>query len=156
LSRPEHSLTQEKHMQLILNSLNSPRVIVDNITSLHAEDQSGHFGIHPGHTDFLTVIDTNIVEWLTFDNKEQYCAVRCGVLRVSSGTMIMITSREIMLSDNLAHLESVVLAEFRQRDEVESTLRTESRQLELQVLREMMSYLHPQASFNYGQRISEK
>ncbi len=147
-------------MQLILNSLNMQRITVNDVTSLRAEDQSGHFGIHPGHTDFLTVIDTSVVHWLTSDNKEQYCAVRCGVFcvspRVLSGTTITITSREIMLSDNLEHLESVVLMAFRKRDETESALRTESRQLELHVLREMISYLNPKYSFNNGQRISEK
>lgn len=133
-------------MKLILNSLNAPIITIDNIASLRAEDKSGHFGIHPGHIDFLTVIDTSVVHWFTADGREQYCAVRCGVLRVLSGATITITGREAIVSDNFEHLESVVLMEFRHRDEIERALRTESNQLELQVLRKIIRYLNPKYS----------
>jgi F-type H+-transporting ATPase subunit epsilon len=65
---------------------------------------------------------------------------------VSGGETIEIVSREAIVDDDLERLESTVLAEFRQRDETEQVTRTESKRMELEVLREIMRYLRPERS----------
>ena len=133
-------------MKLIVTSLGTSITADDEVVSLRAEDASGSFGIRPGHADFLTVLDVGVISWLDADGREQHCAVRRGVLRVSGGETIEIVSREAIVDDDLERLESTVLAEFRQRDETEQVTRTESKRMELEVLREIMRYLRPERS----------
>ena len=36
---------------------------VDNVASLRAEDDSGAFGVLPGHADLLTVLPPSVLRW---------------------------------------------------------------------------------------------
>ena len=54
--------------------------------------------------------------------------MRRGVLSVTNGNEVAIATREAMSGDDLDHLESVVLAQFREALEAERTARTESLQ----------------------------
>jgi F-type H+-transporting ATPase subunit epsilon len=58
-------------------------VVDEDVISLRAEDASGSFGIRTGHTPFLTALAISIVSWQTEDT-ERFCAVRGGVLTVST------------------------------------------------------------------------
>ena len=115
----------------------------DDIASLRAEDASGSFGVLPGHADLLTVLDISVVNWRHHDGRERHCAVRRGLLRVRNGHTIEIATREAIVDDDLERLEITVLQEFRARDEAERNMRSESQQLEMQALREIMRYLRP-------------
>jgi len=131
-------------MKLILTSLGTFVAVEDDVISLRAEDASGSFGILPGHADLLTVLDVGVATWRTAKGEEKHCAIRRGVLRVAGGDTIEVAAREAIVDNDLEHLESTVLTEFRARDEAERTTRTESRRLELQALREIMRYLQPE------------
>src|SRR6516165_9400211 len=89
-------------------------VVIDDpdVVSVRAEDESGSFGILDGHADFLTALTVSIVSWQRTDAARRFCAVRRGVLSVSRGTLVAIATRQALVSDDLVHLERVVLSEF--------------------------------------------
>ncbi|MEZ5735147.1 MAG: hypothetical protein R3E09_04945 [Novosphingobium sp.] len=47
------------------------------VRSLRAMDESGSFGILPGHADLLTVLPASVVQWRE-DDTWRYCAVRAA------------------------------------------------------------------------------
>lgn len=123
-------------------------VVVDAvIDSLRAEDASGSFGILPGHAPFLTALTISIVSWRSGD-KQQFCALRGGVLTVIGGA-VAIATREAVAGDDLAHLDRDVLARFQSDAEEERVDRVETVQLQLNAIRRMVSRL--QGGANAGE-----
>src|SRR3974377_37968 len=56
-----------------------------DVVAVRAEDQSGSFGILPGHADLLTVLVPSVLRWRTADGAARFCAVRGGVFTVAYG-----------------------------------------------------------------------
>ncbi len=121
----------------------SVAVDVPDIRALRAEDASGHFGILPGHAEFLSSLVISVVGWIGGDGTPGYCAVRGGMLAVTAGREITITTREAVPGDDLATLEADVLARFRAALEVEKTERVASTRLQLNAIRMIMRHLRP-------------
>jgi len=117
-------------------------VVDEEVDSARAVDASGSFGILPGHAPFLTALAISIVSWKTPEG-ERFCAVRGGVLTVTDGASVAIASREAVAGDNLASLDTEVLARFQSDAEAERTEHTESTVLELNAIRRMISRLKP-------------
>jgi F-type H+-transporting ATPase subunit epsilon len=117
-------------------------VVDEEVDSVRAVDASGSFGILPGHAPFLTALAISIVSWKTPEG-ERFCAVRGGVLTVTDGASVAIASREAVAGDNLATLDTEVLARFQSDAEAERTEHTESTVLELNAIRRMISRLRP-------------
>jgi F-type H+-transporting ATPase subunit epsilon len=121
-------------------------VVVDDpdVVALRAEDDSGSFGILQGHADFLTALTVSIVSWRHADGGPKFCAVRHGVLSVTKGTEVAIATRQALTGEDLDHLEQVVLMEFREGIEAERTARTESLQLQMKAIRQIVRFLRPE------------
>lgn len=123
------------------------------VTHLRAEDDSGAFGILPGHADLLTALSVSVVSWREADDdakadetgigRERHCAVRGGVLTVSDGARIAVATREAVAGDDLAALERDVLTRFRQDRAAEGEARGGARRLRLAAVRHILSYLRP-------------
>jgi len=123
------------------------------VTHLRAEDDSGAFGILPGHADLLTALSVSVVSWREADDnanadengtgRERHCAVRGGVLTVSDGARIAVATREAVAGDDLAALERDVLTRFRQERAAEGEARGGARRLRLAAVRHILSYLRP-------------
>jgi len=118
-------------------------VVDEDIDSLRAEDDSGSCGILPGHAPFLTALAISIVSWRKAD-VERFCAVRGRVITVP-GAAIDIATREAMAGDDLANLDSEVLARFRADAEEERVEHVESLRLQTNAIRRMISRLQPAA-----------
>jgi F-type H+-transporting ATPase subunit epsilon len=88
------------------------RILVDSaeIVALRAEDQSGSFGILPGHADLLTVLVPSVLRWRIADGATQFCAVHGGVFTVSAGRAIAVACREGVVGESLPELEAKVCA----------------------------------------------
>ena len=127
-------------------------VVIDdpNVVAVRAEDESGSFGILNGHADFLTALTVSVVSWHRADDRQRFCAVRRGVLSVTKGSEVAIATREALPGDDLDHLEQVVLAEFREALEAERTARTESLQLQMKAIRQIVRYLRPERPGVFG------
>jgi F-type H+-transporting ATPase subunit epsilon len=121
-------------------------VVVDDpdVVSVRAEDATGSFGILDRHADFLTVLTVSVVAWRRVDGRWRYCAVRRGVLRVDNGCEVAVATREAIVGDNLDHLEQVVLAQLRSALDTERAARTESLQLQMKAIRQIIRYLRPE------------
>src|SRR6516162_3620423 len=98
----------------------------DDVAHLRAEDATGAFGILPGHADFLTALAISVVSWRNHAGDEHYVAVRGGMLEVRGGNTITIATRDAVTADNLARLETDVLAAFRRSVEDERVARSDS------------------------------
>ena len=133
--------------------ITTPTAIVVNepdVEAVRAEDESGGFGILPGHADFLTVLTISVVSWRQSDHVQRFCAVRRGVLTVSGGKRVSVATRQALVGDNLATLESVVLKEFRSAAEVEQSARTEDIKLQMRAIRQILRYLRPASAGMIG------
>jgi F-type H+-transporting ATPase subunit epsilon len=127
-------------------------VVIDDrdVVAVRAEDESGSFGILNGHVDFLTALSVSVVSWCQVDDRQRFCAVRRGVLSVTNGSEVAIATREAIPGDDLDRLEQVVLARFRDAIEAERIERTESLQLQMKAIRQIVSYLRPERVGIFG------
>ncbi len=127
-------------------------VVIDdpNVVAVRAEDESGSFGILKGHADFVTALTVSVVRWHRADDRQQFCAVRRGVLSVTKGSEVTIATREALSGNDLDHLEQVVLAEFREVLEAERAARIESLQLQMKAIRQIVRYLRPERPGVFG------
>jgi len=137
-------------MRLFITTPTSVVVDQRDVVAIRAEDESGSFGILQGHADFLTALTVSVVSWHGSAPAQQFCAVRRGLLSISAGNEVAIATRAAILSDDLAQLERVILAQFREDLEAEQTARTDSLQLQMQAIRQIVRYLRPARSGIFG------
>jgi F-type H+-transporting ATPase subunit epsilon len=120
------------------------------IVALRAEDESGSFGILPGHADFLTVLTPSVLRWRAADAIEHFCAVEEGVFRVSEGSKVNIACRNGVLGDSLADLQARIDAARAQRIDSGRKARVEETRRHAQAVRELLRYLRPASSTGRG------
>ncbi len=116
-------------------------VDADEVTHLRAEDETGAFGVLPGHADFLTVLMVSVVTWRDPSGAEHYVAVRGGMLEVRGGDSIVIATKEAVHCDDLHHLETEVLVAFRRGLEEDQAARTDAQRLYLAAVRQICCFL---------------
>jgi F-type H+-transporting ATPase subunit epsilon len=114
-----------------------------DVAHLRAEDETGAFGILPGHADFLTTLVVSVASWRDVQGVEHHVAVQGGVLEVRDGGAIAIATAEAVPGDDLQRLESEVIARFRRRIAEEQTARTDARRLYLAAVRQICRNLRP-------------
>lgn len=120
-------------------------VLVDEpaARSVRAEDESGGFGILPGHTDFLTVLPASVVRWQGPDAALHFCALRGGLMTVADGSTVAIACRDGIPGDDLAALEGEV-AQLRQAEkDADRRARVEQTRLHADAVRQLMRFLQP-------------
>jgi len=115
----------------------------NDVVAVRAEDQSGSFGILPGHADLLTVLVPSVLRWRTADGAPRFCAVRGGVFTVSSGRGVAVACREGVLGDSLDDLESKVRAVRAQQIEADRKARVDQVRLHALAVRQLLRYLRP-------------
>lgn len=118
-------------------------VAVDDadVTSLRAEDASGDFGILTGHADFLTSLAVSVVRWTRQDGARRFCALRGGMLSVTAGREIAVTSREAVVADDLASLQTSILTRFKSEIEAERADRADGTRLQIKAIRQIAGRL---------------
>ncbi|MDD8021943.1 MAG: F0F1 ATP synthase subunit epsilon [Paracoccaceae bacterium] len=123
------------------------RLLVDapGVTALRAEDETGSFGILPGHDDFLTVLPASVLRWHGRDGVPQFCALRGGVLSVSGGTRVSVACRQATLGADLGALEAEVAHLRADEADADRRARAEQMRLHTNAVRQMMRYLRPGA-----------
>jgi F-type H+-transporting ATPase subunit epsilon len=116
-------------MKLTVTTPLAIAVEVDGVAHLRAEDETGAFGILPGHADFLTALAVSVVTWRDAKGAERHVAVRGGMLEVSRGEAIAIATREAVPGDDQ-------LTE-------EQAARADAQRLYLAAIRQIYRYLRP-------------
>lgn len=139
-------------MKLVIATPDAVVATYEDIAAIRAEDESGEFGILPRHADFLTALSVSVVGWRHMDGTQRYCAVRGGLLTVSGGREVAIATREAIPGDDLAALEAIVLGRLATEAEEERQARARAGSLRIQAIRQIISYLRPQASEAGGGR----
>lgn len=125
-------------------TVTTPLAIVvdaDNVTHLRAEDETGAFGILPGHADFLTALIVSVASWRDDRGAEHHVAVRGGMLEVRGGKAIAIASPEAVTGDDLRQLESEVLARFHRQVVGEQDAHSDAQRLYLAAIRQIVRFL---------------
>ncbi len=125
-------------------SVSSPLAIVvevDDVAHLRAEDETGAFGILPGHAGFLTALTVSVVTWRDWGGIEHHVAVRGGMLEVRDGDTIVSATREAVRGDDLHHLETAVLAAFRRALEEDQAARVDAQRLYLAAIRQICCFV---------------
>jgi F-type H+-transporting ATPase subunit epsilon len=121
------------------------QILVDSgdVAAVRAEDESGSFGILPGHADLLTALVPSVVRWQTADGSTHFCAVRGGVFTVSAGHNVAVACREGVLADSLEDLEAKVRAVRAQQTEADRKARVEQVRMHALAVRQLLRYLRP-------------
>ena len=130
-------------------TVTTPLAIVieaSDVVHLRAEDDTGAFGILPGHADFLTALAVSVASWRDDRGAEHYVAVRGGMLEVRDGDTIAIATPEAVAGDDLHRLESEVLAKFRRQLGEEQSARTDAQRLYLAAIRQIVRFLRDHRS----------
>ena len=114
---------------------------VEGVTSFRASDDSGSFGVMPGHADLLSVLRDCVARWKAGKGVWNYCALHGGVMTVENGDTIRIACREGVLGTDVATLE----AEVRRRREAEAQAASRARvgeaKLHARAIRQIMMHL---------------
>jgi F-type H+-transporting ATPase subunit epsilon len=118
-------------------------VASDNVVAIRAEDQSGSFGVLPGHADLLTALIVSVVRWRTADGAAYFCAVRGGVFAVSGGRNVSVACREGVVGDSLDELEAKVRAVRARQLEADRKQRAEQIRVHALAVRQLVRYLRP-------------
>jgi F-type H+-transporting ATPase subunit epsilon len=120
-------------------------VETDDVEHLRAEDETGTFGILPGHADFLSALAVSVVTWRDDAGRAHHVAVRGGMLEVRGGKEISIATPEAVPGDDLRRLEADVLARFHREVAEEQAARTDAQRLYLAAIRQIERLLRPGA-----------
>lgn len=132
-------------MKLMIATPLAVMVEQDGVRSLRARDDSGSFGILPGHADLLTVLPVSVLAWRDEAGGEHYAALRGGVLEVRDGQEIAVACREAVCGDDLDRLEAEVLAGYERRQEEERAAHSDAQRLTLSAVKHLYQHLRPEA-----------
>jgi F-type H+-transporting ATPase subunit epsilon len=135
-----------RSLHLIVTTPTKVLAEADNVVSVRAEDESGSFGILPGHSYLLTVLTPSVVHWRGADGATSFCAVRGGVFTVSAGRNVALACREGVVSDSLQDLEAKVRAVRAQQLEDDRKARVQEVRAHAFAVRQLVRYLHPDAA----------
>jgi F-type H+-transporting ATPase subunit epsilon len=128
-------------MKLLVTTPMSVIVDTEDVRHVRADDETGAFGILPGHADFITVLTVSVITWRNHIDEEHHVAVRGGVLAVHDGNLVEVATREAVGEDTLRRLGGAVLERFREEEQAEETSRVSATRLHLAAIRQLQRYL---------------
>jgi F-type H+-transporting ATPase subunit epsilon len=130
-------------MRLTITTPNAVLFDGGGVRSIRAEDQSGGFGLLPGHADFLTVLPASVIRWRAKDGVERFCAIRSGVLTIKDGERVAVACRHGVLGDDLQKLEAEVHSARATQIDATARARVEQTRLHANAVRQLIRYLRP-------------
>ncbi len=128
-------------MKLVVTTPISLAVDADDVSYVRAEDETGAFGILPGHADFITTLTISVITWKDGKDRTHHVAVRGGVLIVRQGRFVEVVTREAVGEDTLEALGGAVLERMRAETRESESSRFASTCLEVAALRQLQNYL---------------
>ncbi|HEY8066848.1 MAG TPA: F0F1 ATP synthase subunit epsilon [Methylosinus sp.] len=130
-------------LRLAITTPNAVLLDEAGVRSVRAEDESGGFGVLPGHADLLTVLPPSVLRWRSADGAERYCAIRGGVLTVRGGESVSVACREGLLGRDLRKLDAEVRAARAAEKDAAARARVEATRLHVSAVRRLVRYLRP-------------
>ncbi|HZV09855.1 MAG TPA: F0F1 ATP synthase subunit epsilon [Novosphingobium sp.] len=128
---------------LIALAISTPeRLVVEaEVRSVRAMDESGSFGLLPGHADLLTVLPPSVLRWRDAAGAEGFCALRGGVLTMTGGRHLAIACRKALPGGRLEALEDDVIAAGAAEEEAARNARVAEARVHAQAMRQLMRFL---------------
>jgi F-type H+-transporting ATPase subunit epsilon len=129
-------------------AISTPLGMVADLTELaaiRAQDENGHFGIWPGHAEFMTALETSVVSWRTKDDLVGHCAVRGGVLTIEKGDAVSVATAEAVLGGDIGQLESIVVRQLSEAEETEQQASAQAERLRVEAIRRIVGLLRPES-----------
>jgi F-type H+-transporting ATPase subunit epsilon len=118
-------------------------LVDESAESVRAEDESGSFGLLPGHVDLLTALPASVLRWRAADGGLRYCALSGGVLTVSEGRLVAVACRQGKVGVSLETLEAEVQALRAAEADKERQARVEQLRLHANAVRQLMRFMKP-------------
>jgi F-type H+-transporting ATPase subunit epsilon len=113
-------------------------VFDDQVQSLVAEGEDGHFGLLPRHIDFVSALVPGILCFVRRpDSDREYLAVDRGIL-VKQGKTVTVSVRNAVGGVSLEELVQTVNSRFLELDDRERAVRSAVARLEAGFLRRVM------------------
>jgi F-type H+-transporting ATPase subunit epsilon len=128
-------------MKLLVTTPMSIIVDATNVRHVRAEDETGSFGILPGHANFVTALTVSVITWRDDLDDLHQVVVRGGVLTVRHGTLVEIATRQAVGEDTFHQLGQAVLQQFRREEQAEEASRVSATRLHLATIRQLQRYL---------------
>ena len=128
-------------MKLLVTTPMSVIVDAEDVRHVLAADETGAFGIRPGHADFVTALTVSVITWRDHMDEEHHLAVRGGMLAVRDGDLVEVATREAVGEDTLRLLGRAVLERFREEVQAEEESRVSATRLHLAAIRQLQRYL---------------
>ncbi len=128
-------------MRLVVSTPMAVIVDADDVRHVRAEDETGAFGILPGHGDFMTALAVSIITWRDGKGREHHVAVRGGVLTVRDGALVEVATREAVGEETLGRLGREIIARYREEVREEEEARGSATRLHLALMRGVRRYL---------------
>jgi len=113
----------------------------DDVEYIRAEDETGTFGICPGHADFLTRLSVSVLSWRDTKQQVHHVALRGGVLRVTEGLLVEVATMEAEAGDVLEDLQGRLVETFRKRDREDEEERAAANRLHTAAIRQIQRVL---------------
>ncbi len=110
----------------------------DEVYSLVAEGEDGHFGLKPRHIDFVSALVPGLLYFARRqDSAAEYLAVDRGIL-VKQGETVTVSVRNAVGGVSLEELVKTVSSRFLELDDRERAVRSAVARLEAGFLRRVM------------------
>ncbi|MFT7392196.1 MAG: F-type H+-transporting ATPase subunit epsilon [Paracoccaceae bacterium] len=116
------------------------------VTAVRAEDETGSFGVLPGHVDLLTVLPPSVLRWRGPDGGRGFCAIQGGVMTMTGGARVAVACRGGLIGDDLPMLAAEVARMRAARIDEDRKARVEQTRLHARAVRQLTLYLHPGAA----------
>jgi len=118
-------------------------IVVDDadVASLRADDDSGGFGVLPGHADLMTALPASVLRWRKADGPWKFCVLGGGVLNVREGARVDVAARTAALGDDLAALQGRVEALRAEEIDLARRAKVEETRLHARAVRQLMRLL---------------
>lgn len=131
-------------MTALTLTITTPLTVIlraDGLRSVRAADESGDFGIWPGHVPLLTVLHACVVRWRSGPGAWSYCALRGGVMTVERGSRIRIACRQGVLGGDLDALTAKVAREARIEQDAARAARIQQARMHTEAVRQIMRHI---------------
>ena len=113
----------------------------NDVSSIRSEDETGSFGVLPGHADFITVLPASVITWRDNLMKDHYVVVRSAVFSVRKGSIVNVAAREAVGEDNLRAASALIAAQSSVETRTEEESRLAATRLHLAAIRQLQRYL---------------
>lgn len=129
-------------MRLVVTTPTAVVADVEAVAHVRAEDETGAFGIAPGHADFLTSLPVSVLTWRDASGTESFALVRGGVLSVRGGDLVEVAARGAYRREDLPSLGETAIRELERAAEEENVSQISDTRLHLATMRQIERVLN--------------